>query len=420
MAAETMSKAEANKAFSQVVKEVEQDLKALVSGAKSERPVGELKEVQVKSLERLKQLSLMYKSKGQRRASAPREGITNGFCKPMVAHADLRAFFTKASNLGFSQPFNYEVSREGFEDEQGRRHQIRLKTESGEYLYGPACYGKGIASKASKTNVQMLDILKSLRTTGITSQTQIGYLFTIYFIVNGLKTGANYHVDSHMEKYLGTGLKHIESTSNFNRKSFSHCNLMKIVAYYAKKDVITATHQTVKSWADKCGLTIEEFTKSHGISKEERSAYTDASGKVRDDVVKAIEAESVIISSANMMYKYHSMIVPEKKPRVVKEKAPKPEKAVAATDKTDKKPAVPRGGKKPTEAASVESTTLTPAQKAAATRAANAAAKSAAVPTPAAAKTVVKTAAPVPVVTAKTAPVAAKPATAQKTVAAKK
>jgi len=394
------SKGDAMKEFTSVITELQTDLKALTTGVSKQISAKEARDLRDEGIERLKRLTAMFKAKGQRRQS--KGGVKSGnkgVCQPIVIHTDLRNFFIKAANLGMSQPYNYEYSKgKEFSDSQDIKHDYRLTTETGEVLYGAASCGKGIANKPSKTNVPILDIIKNIRR-GITSSSQLTCLFSIYMRINNLKTanGSN-RCDAHMEKYLGDAFKFLEATKGFKRESFKQCNFMQIAAFYTKKDVETATPARVKEWADKCGMSIAEFTKSRSYTKEERDTLL-SGGKVREDVVKAVEEETAAVSQANSFYGHHTKVVPVKKERAPK--APKVAKPAVEAASGSSSVTVTSASSSSSDSASAASTA---APKKAAP--AKAAAKTAAAPSSSSTASAPATS------TAKTAPAASKPAAA--------
>jgi len=331
------TKGDALKEFTSEIAALQEDLKALTTGIQKQIPAKDGRVLRDAAFERTKRLVSLFKSKGQRRA--PKDGAkagNKGVCQPKVIHPDLRNFFIKAASLGMSHPYNYEFSKtKEFSDPQDVKHEFRLTTESGEVLYGNASCGKGITNKPSKTNVSLLEVIKNIRR-GITSSSQLTILFSIYMRINNLKNEKGmYRCDAHMEKYLGEALKYLETTKGFKRDGFKHCNFMQISSFYDKKELEGKPAAKIEEWARKCGLSVAEYTKTRGYTKEDREALF-LNGKVRDDIVKAVEEETAIIKQANSFYSHHSEKVREKKERVPKEpKAPKPAKAAAAAAGTD-------------------------------------------------------------------------------------
>jgi hypothetical protein len=363
------SKIQARQQFNSVLKNVEDQVKSLAHNQGRSTPA-ELREHQRQIFEALKSAREMFNEKGKRRApTGDRADNTNrGLCQPILVHSDMKNFVVGAKNMGLSQPYEYEISETpSFADpSQGDKLcSVKCVDDQGNTLYGTASYGKGRPVKPSKTNLSLSEVLKSLRTSGITSSAQLNSMFSIYMIVNNLKVNGSYHVDAHMEKCFSSALTHLEKKGDFDRKNFKHCSLMKIIAYYTKKNLENQPVARVQEWANNCGLSVADFTKTHGMTAEDRKNFFGSDGKVRPEVVKAIDDETAVISRATGIYRVHNTVVAPKKPRVAATKSVAPATAAATTaaattaapTMADK---VTKRGKK-AETASTPAATSTPA-----------------------------------------------------------
>lgn len=332
---ETMMVGDQTKLVKSILASIEEEFKTVCKGGVAKEEITKLKET---LHSQTRQIAALYKSKNKRapnRAGAAKG--KNAFANPIVVHSDLKNFFIKASTMGTTHPFNYEHG--SFTGSDGKTYDIRVVNGS-ETLVGPAAYGKGVACKASKTNVAISEALKSLRLNGITSYNQMQHLFSIYLLQNNLKSGSTFHTDKYMDECLSAALSHLEKTGKFDRTKFSVKETSKIVSFYAKRRVDGVDPSKFRQEAESRGLTVEAFVKQTGLSPEEVSMLYD--GKtLREAVVSAVQAENAVASTCAAMHRAHHTVPPQPKaPRAPKaekvagESAPKKGKAAKAAPQT--------------------------------------------------------------------------------------
>lgn len=336
------AKVESRKQFNEVLRNVEEQVKHLMAN-KERASVNELREYNKTLNDTLKKAKDLFNDKGKRKVSngsTKPESSNRGLCQPIVVHQDVRDFVFKAPKLGTSHPYDYEFSstEAGFSDPlQGGKHfDVKCTDADGNEWYGPACYGRARSVKPGSNNVKLSEIFKSLQKNGITSSAQLNSMFSVYMIENGLKKDGHYSVDAHMEKYFGSALTNIEKGGNFDRHKFKPCALMKIIAYYTKKNLESQPESKIAEWASKCGMTVPAFTKSHSMTAAEKAAFYGDNGKVRPEVVRAIDEETSAISSTVKEYRAHNTVVVPKKARTVAPKASKAPILAAKVEESSK------------------------------------------------------------------------------------